>query len=61
MNSADGRIAFVAGATGAVGQVLCRLLLEDGWQVHGTTRSEEKAARLRALVIAEFGVPWLRL
>lgn len=40
---------FVAGASGAVGEVLCRLLLQDGWEVVGTTRSAERAARLRAL------------
>lgn len=41
--------AFVAGASGAIGAILCRLLLEDGWHVVGTTRSQEKAARLKKL------------
>ena len=40
---------FVAGSTGAIGQVLCRLLIEDGWLVVGTTRSKEKAEHLRTL------------
>jgi len=40
---------FVAGAGGAVGNVLCRLLLADGWMVHGSTRFPERAAQLRAL------------
>ena len=40
---------FVAGAGGAIGRRLCRLLLEDGWLVVGTTRAPEKAAALRAL------------
>jgi nucleoside-diphosphate-sugar epimerase len=40
---------FIAGATGAVGQPLCRLLVADGWQVTGATRSTAKAPALRAL------------
>lgn len=42
---------FIAGASGAVGRRLCLLLIRDGWQVVGTTRSEEKAALLRDLGI----------
>lgn len=49
MKSDAGKTAFVAGASGVIGHVLCRLLLGDGWVVHGTTRSPEKAAALRAL------------
>jgi len=44
--------AFVAGASGAIGEVLCRLLLQDGWEVVGTTRSPERAALLRSLGVA---------
>lgn len=40
---------FVAGASGVIGQRLCRLLVADGWRVFGTTRTPEKAALLRAL------------
>lgn len=40
---------FIAGASGAVGRPLCRLLVSDGWRVIGTTRSAERAAALRAL------------
>jgi nucleoside-diphosphate-sugar epimerase len=40
---------FVAGASGAIGQRLCPLLVADGWQVTGTTRSREKAEWLRAM------------
>jgi nucleoside-diphosphate-sugar epimerase len=40
---------LLAGASGVIGRRLCRLLVADGWQVTGTTRSEEKAAALRAL------------
>lgn len=46
MASSDKRI-FVAGATGAVGRRLCRLLVDEGWTVAGTTRSREKAGGLR--------------
>ena len=44
----DNRI-LVAGASGAIGRRLCRLLVEEGWHVTGTTRSADKAAALRAI------------
>jgi uncharacterized protein YbjT (DUF2867 family) len=37
---------FVAGA---VGRRLCPLLVADGWQVTGTTRSPDKAAELKSM------------
>ena len=40
---------FLAGASGAIGRRLCRLLVEDGWTVVGTTRVPEKAPMLREL------------
>lgn len=40
---------FIAGATGAVGHPLSRLLVADGHQVTGTTRKPNRAADLRAL------------
>lgn len=40
---------FVAGASGVVGLPLCRLLVADGWEVSGMTRSPENVAVLRAL------------
>jgi len=43
------RTVFVAGAAGAVGRVLCQLLLADGWRVVGTTRSAARAAELNAI------------
>ena len=43
--------AFVAGASGAIGRVLCKLLIEDGWRVVGTTRSADKASELKFLGI----------
>jgi nucleoside-diphosphate-sugar epimerase len=43
------RRIFVAGAGGAIGRVLCRLLLDDGWTVVGTTRSTDKAIVLRTM------------
>jgi nucleoside-diphosphate-sugar epimerase len=45
-----GRV-FIAGAGGAIGRPLCRMLVFDGWDVTGTTRSPEKATALRALGI----------
>jgi nucleoside-diphosphate-sugar epimerase len=43
------RRVFVAGASGAIGRPLCRLLVDEGWAVIGTTRSPEKAIMLRGL------------
>lgn len=43
------RTVLVAGATGALGYRLCRVLVRDGWRVTGTTRSQEKTDRLRAI------------
>jgi nucleoside-diphosphate-sugar epimerase len=40
---------LIAGATGAVGKPLCRLLVADGHQVIGTTRKPDRATDLRAL------------
>ena len=37
---------FVAGATGAVGSVLCRLLVGNYYKVFGMTRKQEKAEKL---------------
>lgn len=48
-NSPVNRRIFVAGASGAIGRVLCRLLLADGWTVVGTTRSPDKAGVLQAM------------
>ena len=39
---------FVAGATGAVGRPLVRRLVADGHEVTGMTRSEDRAAHVRA-------------
>jgi nucleoside-diphosphate-sugar epimerase len=39
---------FVAGATGAIGRPLVRMLVEAGHEVTGMTRSEERAESLRA-------------
>lgn len=51
MPSPPRRNVFVAGAGGAIGRVLCRLLVEDGWRVIGMTRSPAKAGELRSLGI----------
>jgi nucleoside-diphosphate-sugar epimerase len=38
---------FIAGATGAIGRPLSRLLVADGWQVTGSTRKPERTNELR--------------
>jgi nucleoside-diphosphate-sugar epimerase len=43
------RTVFVAGATGAIGRVLCTLRVDDGWRVFGTTRTSERAVMLTAI------------
>lgn len=40
---------FLAGATGAIGQVLSRLLVANGWDVYGTTRSQAKVELLKEM------------
>jgi nucleoside-diphosphate-sugar epimerase len=40
---------FVAGAAGAIGRQLVPMLIADGHEVHGTTRSPERAAWLRSV------------
>jgi nucleoside-diphosphate-sugar epimerase len=40
---------FVAGATGVIGRSLCKMLVNDGWNVYGTTRSENKIELLKEL------------
>lgn len=40
---------FLAGATGAIGQVLSSLLVANGWKVYGTTRSKEKVSLLQGM------------
>ncbi len=43
------KTVFIAGASGAIGQVLSRILVNKGYQVYGTTRSEEKVSLLKEL------------
>lgn len=43
------RAVFVAGASGAIGRILCRLLVADGFRVVGTTRRVEAAVELRSI------------
>ncbi|HET7472970.1 MAG TPA: NAD(P)-dependent oxidoreductase [Candidatus Limnocylindrales bacterium] len=40
---------FLAGAAGAIGRQLVPMLVADGHEVHGTTRSSERAAWLRSV------------
>jgi uncharacterized protein YbjT (DUF2867 family) len=44
---AAGRV-FVAGATGAIARRLVPMLIAEGHQVSGVTRSQERGAALRA-------------
>lgn len=48
MPDTSNKRVFVAGAGGAVGRCLCRLLVADGWEVIGTTRRPERVAMLEA-------------
>jgi nucleoside-diphosphate-sugar epimerase len=43
------RRVLIAGASGAIGRRLCRVLVDDGWSVIGTTRSPGKAPLLQSL------------
>jgi nucleoside-diphosphate-sugar epimerase len=45
------RKVFLAGAGGAIGKRLVPLLLDGGYEVFGTTRSEIKATQLRAAAV----------
>jgi len=40
---------FVAGASGAIGKRICRMLVKDGWSVTGTTRYVEKTSSLEKI------------
>jgi len=40
---------FLAGATGAIGLPLSRLLIAEGWKVYGSTRTEAKTDQLRKI------------
>lgn len=40
---------FVAGASGVIGRALCTMLIEEGWSVYGTTRSENKVDMLKEI------------
>ncbi|OOF55620.1 NAD-dependent epimerase/dehydratase family protein [Rodentibacter myodis] len=43
------KTVFLAGASGVIGMPLCKMLIEAGYTVFGTTRSAEKAAKLEAM------------
>ena len=49
MSRESDRTIFVAGASGVIGRRLCRLLVDDGWAIVGTTRSKDKAPELRSI------------
>lgn len=48
-NQSANKSIFLAGASGAIGRQLAPLLIADGWQVIGTTRSADKTRLLRDL------------
>lgn len=52
MQKQTGQRVFVAGASGAVGRRMCRLLVEDGYTVVGTTRHPDKVAVLESLGVS---------
>lgn len=41
--------AFIAGASGVIGKPLCAMLIQDGWKVYGTTRSDNKVELLKQM------------
>jgi nucleoside-diphosphate-sugar epimerase len=49
MQTAFAKRIFIAGASGAIGQRLCRLLVNSGFLVTGTTRKPERAGMLESL------------
>jgi len=49
MKSSFARRMFIAGASGAIGRILSRLLVEDGFIVIGTTRKSERVGMLESL------------
>lgn len=40
---------FLAGASGVIGRRLSKLLINDGWTVYGTTRSQNKVDMLKSI------------
>lgn len=48
-NQKNSLTVFVAGATGAVGIILCRLLSEKGYNIFGMTRKQEKSSLLASI------------
>lgn len=49
MQSSIVKRIFIAGASGAIGRRLCRLLVDDGFLVVGTTRKPERVGMLESL------------
>ncbi|MFV0481531.1 MAG: NAD-dependent epimerase/dehydratase family protein, partial [Campylobacteraceae bacterium] len=42
---------FIAGAAGVIGRNLCKLLVENGYSVYGTTRSKNKTKLLEDMSV----------
>ncbi|OOF37760.1 hypothetical protein BKK48_00255 [Rodentibacter heidelbergensis] len=58
------KVIFLAGATGVIGEPLSKALVEKGYKVYGTTRSENKAKTLEEIgvtpvVVDVFNAPLL--
>ena len=45
----NSKTVFLAGASGVIGKPLSKMLIEHGYTVYGTTRSQAKAAELEAI------------
>lgn len=48
----DEKRVFLAGATGVIGRTLCRMLIQAGYTVTGTTRAADKTAMLESLGVS---------
>lgn len=45
----ENKKVFIAGASGIIGIRLCKMLVDGGWDVYGTTRSEKNVALLKGV------------
>lgn len=45
----ENKKVFIAGASGVIGIRLCKMLVEAGWDVYGTTRSEKNVDLLKSI------------
>ena len=45
----ENKKVFIAGASGVIGIRLCKMLVDSGWDVYGTTRSEKNIELLKGI------------